>query len=47
MVADKGKLAEQLRRWSEIPNLRRIIPSHGDMINRPAPTLKRMAEELS
>jgi hypothetical protein len=46
MVEDKGKLAKQLRQWSEIPGLRRIIPSHGDMIERPAPALRRMAEEL-
>lgn len=47
MVKDKGKLAEQLREWSKIPNLRRIIPSHGDMIERPAQVLQKMAEELS
>ncbi len=47
MVEDKKMLAEQLRNWSEIPGLRRIIPSHGDMIERPAPALRRMAEELS
>ncbi len=47
MVEDKRKLAKQLRQWSEIPGLRRIIPSHGDMIEQPAPALQRMAEELS
>jgi hypothetical protein len=47
MLEDKGKLARQLRQWSEIPGLRRIIPSHGDMIEQPAPVLQRMAEELS
>ena len=47
MVQDKLKFAEQLREWSAIPNLRRIIPSHGDVIERPAPALERMAEELS
>jgi len=47
MVEDKRKLAMQLRQWSEIPGLRRIIPSHGDIIERPVPALKRMAEELS
>ena len=47
MVEDKRKLANQLRQWSEIPGLRRIIPSHGDIIERPVPALKRMAEELS
>jgi hypothetical protein len=47
MIEDKNKLAKQLREWSEIPGLRRIIPSHGDMIERPAPALQKMAEELS
>jgi hypothetical protein len=47
MVKDKRKFAEQLREWSAIPTLRRIIPSHGDMIERPASALQKMAEELS
>ena len=47
MVEDKRKLATQLREWSEIPGLRRIVPSHGDMIERPAPALEKMAQELS
>jgi hypothetical protein len=47
MVEDKEKLAKQLREWSEIPQLRRIIPSHGEIVDRPAPTLQRMAEELA
>jgi hypothetical protein len=47
MVEDKRKFAEQLREWSEIPELRRIIPSHGEIVDRPTPALERMAEELS
>jgi hypothetical protein len=47
MVQDKRKLASQLREWSAIPGLRRIIPSHGDLIERPAAALRRMADELS
>lgn len=47
MVDDKKKLAGQLLEWSKIPDLQRIIPSHGEIVNRPAPALKRMAEELS
>ena len=46
MVEDKKKLAEQLRQWSDIPQLRRIIPSHGEIVEKPAPALERMAEEL-
>jgi hypothetical protein len=47
VIDDKSKLAKQLREWSEIPGLRRIIPSHGDMIERLAPALQKMAEDLS
>jgi hypothetical protein len=47
MVEDKAKLAEQLHEWSEIPDLLRIIPSHGEIVDRPEPALERMAEELA
>lgn len=47
MVEDRKDLAEQLREWSKIPELRRIVPSHGEIIDRPAPSLQRMAEELA
>ena len=47
MVEDKRKLATQLREWSEIPGLRRIVPSHGDVIEWPATALEKMAQELS
>jgi len=47
MVEDKTRLAEQLRKWSDIPQLRRIIPSHGEIVERPAAALERMAEELT
>jgi hypothetical protein len=47
MVEDKKELAGQLREWSRIPKLRRIVPSHGEIIDRPAPALERMAEELA
>lgn len=46
MVEDRKGLAEQLREWSKIPELLRIVPSHGEIIDRPAPALQRMAEEL-
>jgi hypothetical protein len=46
MVEDKKVLAEQLREWSEIPELRRVVPSHGEIIDKPAPSLQRAAEEL-
>jgi hypothetical protein len=46
MVKDEKKLAGQLREWSKIPDLRRIVPSHGEIIEQPAPSLQRMADEL-
>ena len=46
MVKDKKRLAGQLRSWSEIPELQRIIPSHGEVLERPAATLRRIAEDL-
>jgi hypothetical protein len=47
MVDDRKGLTEQLCEWSKIPELRRIVPSHGGVIERPVTALKRMAEELS
>lgn len=46
LVKDKAALAAQLRDWSKIPELRRIVPSHGEVIERPAPVLERIAEGL-
>jgi hypothetical protein len=47
MVEDEKKLAGQLHEWSEISDLRRIVPSHGEIVDRPEPELTRMAEELA
>jgi hypothetical protein len=47
LVNDKAALARQLRQWAEIPDLRRIIVSHGDIIDRPPETLKAIAARLS
>jgi hypothetical protein len=47
LVNDKAALARQLRRWAAIPDLKRIIVSHGDIIeNEPAEVLKRVALTL-
>jgi hypothetical protein len=46
-VKDKRALAAQLRDWAAIPDLERIVPSHGEIIDRPAPVLQRVADELS
>jgi len=47
MVKDRNVLARQLRRWAKLPGLVRVMPSHGDIIDAPAPVLERLAEELS
>jgi hypothetical protein len=47
LVNDKAALARQLRHWAEIPGLKRIIVSHGEMIEaEPAAVLKRVALTL-
>jgi hypothetical protein len=46
-VKDKASLAHQLREWEAMSDLVRIIPSHGDIIDRPAPALGRVAADLA
>jgi len=46
-VKDKPALAGQLRRWAADPALVRLIPSHGEIIDGPASTLSRIADNLS
>ena len=46
-VKDKKELAAQMREWAAIPDLVRIIPSHGEIIDQPAAALNRVAESLS
>ena len=45
-IKDKAALAAQLREWSKIEGLRRLIPSHGDVVDRPAAALERIASSL-
>ncbi len=46
-VKDKGALALALRGWAAEPGLRRIVVSHGDVIDDdPAGVLERIAAEL-
>lgn len=41
-------LAAQFRRWAEVPGLKRILVSHGDIIDRdPAGVLNRLADSLA
>jgi len=47
LVKDKNVLARQLRRWSKLAGLVRIIPSHGDIIEQPQPILESIAGSLS
>lgn len=47
LVVDKPALARQLRDWAALPDLRRIIVSHGEPITRkPAAVLERIADGL-
>lgn len=47
-VKDEKALQEQLERWAALPNLRRIVVSHGNIISRePSPLLLRIAHELA
>ena len=39
-------LAAQLRQWAGIEGLVRLVPSHGDAIEQPAPVLLRLAASL-
>lgn len=47
LVSDSEELAGQLDRWAAITGLRRIIPSHGEIIdNQPSAELTRLARAL-
>ena len=46
-IKDAAALAGQLRDWARLDGLRRVIPSHGDIIDRqPADELMRLAQTL-
>lgn len=44
LVKDPDALSRQFEEWSQEPNLRRIIPSHGEIISNPKRVLARLAE---
>jgi len=47
MVEDKNALASQLRKWANLPSLKRIVVSHGEIIDRdPRGTLIALAAKL-
>jgi hypothetical protein len=47
MIEDRPALARQFRDWAAIPDLRRVIVSHGDPIeDRPAAALNAVADSL-
>lgn len=46
-IKDPAALARQMRDWAAIEGLRRLIPSHGDIIGRPAGVLLRLAQTLA
>lgn len=46
-VKDKVAVSEQLQRWASMPNLQRVIISHGDIIaDAPSAVLNRISAEL-
>ena len=46
-VKDKEAVSAQLERWARVPNLQRVIISHGDIIAKsPGAVLDRIAAEL-
>jgi hypothetical protein len=46
-VVDKRALKEQFVRWSQMPDLKRIVIAHGDIIaDNPGPVLRRIADDL-
>jgi hypothetical protein len=48
LVADPRRLAAQLRAWASMRGLRRIIPSHGEIIDgQPVAELERLARSLA
>jgi hypothetical protein len=48
LVADPAALSQQLRGWAGLPDLRRVIVSHGDPIEAdPAGALRRVARSLT
>ena len=48
MIRDKAALADQLLTWAALADLRRIVVSHGDIIDRdPQGVLRSLAESLS
>ena len=46
LVRDAAALASQFRAWSRDGSLRRIVPSHGDIIEDPALVLADLADRL-
>jgi hypothetical protein len=48
LVRDKKSLREQFLSWTALPNLRRILVSHGEIIDRdPAAVLRALAASLA
>jgi hypothetical protein len=47
VIRNRGLVRQQLLRWAELPLLRRILVSHGEVIEeQPAAALRKLAESL-
>jgi hypothetical protein len=48
LVSDKAALARQLRQWAELPELKRVLVSHGTPIeDDPKAALRKLARSLA
>ena len=45
-LKDRAAVAGQFRQWAAIDGLKRIVPSHGDVIANPAAVLRALADKL-
>jgi hypothetical protein len=46
-LKDKAAVAAQFREWAAIDGLKRIVPSHGDVIANPRTVLLKLADRLA
>jgi hypothetical protein len=46
MIKSERQLAAQLREWAKIDALRSLIPSHGEIVDRPSAFLEKLAADL-
>lgn len=45
-ASDKKLLKQTLMSWADMPNLKRLVPFHGDIVENPAEAIRKAAEAL-